>query len=141
MADTTTINDAATLQKEMLAAIERGDLERLRELFHPDYTYTGTDGVEHGAEGGLAVAELYTTAFPDLSFEVRASHAPSVEVAIIEVVCRGTNTGPLEDIPPTGKRAEVVACNVVEMRDGKIHRERDYFDRLALMEQLGLAGG
>ncbi len=34
-----------------------------------------------------------------------------------------------------------MACNVVEARDGKIHRERDYFDTLSLMQQLGLADG
>jgi steroid delta-isomerase-like uncharacterized protein len=139
---TTTTTDAATLQREMFAAFERRDLDRVRELAHPDYTYTGTDGVEHaGIEAGVAVLELYTTAFPDLSFEVRASHAPSDDVAILEIVARGTHTGPLGDIPPTGRRGEVPGCNVVEMRDGKIYRERDYFDTQAILQQLGLAEG
>jgi steroid delta-isomerase-like uncharacterized protein len=131
--------DAATIQKEMFAAVERRDFERLRELAHPDYTYVGGDGVEHaGADAGVAVAELYTTAFPDLSFEIRASHAPSHDVAILELIARGTHTGPLDGIPPTGKRAEIVACNIVEVRDGKIYREREYFDSLSLMQQLGV---
>jgi ketosteroid isomerase-like protein len=57
------MSDAATIQREMFAAIERRDFDRLRELAHPDYTYVGTDGVEHeGVEAGVAVAELYTTA-------------------------------------------------------------------------------
>jgi steroid delta-isomerase-like uncharacterized protein len=131
---------AVTIQMDMIAAVERGDVDRLRELIHPDYTYTGTDGVERaGADAAVAVAELYATAFPDLGFEVRASHAPSDDVAILEVIARGTHTGPLGDVPPTGRTAEVVGCNVVEVRDGRIVREREYFDRLALMEQLGLA--
>jgi steroid delta-isomerase-like uncharacterized protein len=134
------MSDAATIQREMFAAIEARDLDRLRELFHPDYAYTGTDGVEHaGAEAGLAVAERFTTAFPDLSIEVRASHAVGGDVAVVEIVARGTNTGPLDDIPPTGRRLEGVGCNVIEVRDGKIHRERDYFDTLALLQQLGVA--
>jgi steroid delta-isomerase-like uncharacterized protein len=130
--------DAATIQKEMFSAIERHDLVRLRELAHPDYVYVGTDGVEGDIEAGVAVAELYTTAFPDLSFEVRATHTPSDDVSVVELVARGTHTGPLDGIPPTGRRAEVVGCNVVEIRDGKIHRERDYYDTGALMQQLGL---
>ncbi len=134
------MQDAATIQREMLAAVERRDFDRLRELAHPDYTYIGGDGVEQrGAEAAVAVAELYTTAFPDLTFEVRASHAPSDDVAILEVVARGTHTGPLGDIPATGRSAEVVACNVVEARDGRMIREREYFDSLTLMQQLGLA--
>jgi hypothetical protein len=35
---------------------------------------------------------------------------------------------------------EVVACSVVEVHGGRIHRERDDYDNLALMEQLGVAG-
>jgi ketosteroid isomerase-like protein len=27
----------------------------------------------------------------------------------------------------------------MELRDGKIHREREYFDRLTMLEQLGVA--
>ena len=42
-------------------------------------------------------------------------------------------------MPPTGRSGEVVACNVVEVRDGRIIREREYFDAFAIMSQLGLA--
>ena len=112
--------DAATIQREMFAAVEGRDFDRLRELIHPDYTYIGGDGVERaGAEAAVAVAEYYTTAFPDLSFEVRAGHAPSDDVAILELIARGTHTGPLGD--------------------GRIIREREYFDTFAIMSQLGLA--
>ena len=134
--------DAATIQREMFAAVEGRDFNRLRELAHPDYTYIGGDGVEQaGADAAVAVAELYTTAFPDLRFEVRASHAPSADLAILELVAHGTHTGPLNGVPPTGRVAAVVACNVIETRDGKILREREYFDTHSLMQQLGLADG
>ena len=50
--------DAASIQREMLEAVERRDFDRLRELIHPDYTYIGGDGVERaGAEAAVAVAE------------------------------------------------------------------------------------
>ena len=132
--------DAATIQREMFEAVERRDFDRLRELLHPDYTYIGGDGVERaGAEAALAVADFYTTAFPDVTFEVRASHAPSDDVSVLELIARGTHTGPLGDVPATGRAVEVVACNVVEVRDGRILREREYFDTGAIMSQLGLA--
>lgn len=135
------MTDAATLQREMFSAIERRDLDGLRVLLHHDYAYTGTDGVEQaGADAAVAVAVTYTTAFPDLSFEFRAVHTPSDDIAIAEIVARGTHEGPLDEIPSTGRTARMVGCNVVEARDGRIVRERDYFDTLALMRQLGLAG-
>ncbi len=41
-------------------------------------------------------------------------------------------------IAPTGKSIDVCVCNVMEIRDGKIHREREYFDALTMMTQLGV---
>ncbi|QKT02792.1 ester cyclase [Ectothiorhodospiraceae bacterium 2226] len=88
----------------------------------------------------LAVVETFTTAFPDLAIEIRHQHLPSQSVSIVEYVFAGTHRGDLEGIPPTGRRMEVVACSVVEVREGRIGWERDYYDTLALMEQLGVAG-
>ncbi|MBI5285700.1 MAG: ketosteroid isomerase, partial [Chloroflexi bacterium] len=31
-------------------------------------------------------------------------------------------------------------CNVLEVRDGKIYREREYMDMFTMMAQLGVAG-
>jgi steroid delta-isomerase-like uncharacterized protein len=140
MSDTTTVPESATaVQREMFALIERGELEALRELLHPDYTYTGEDGVEQaGADAGVAVAQLYTTAFPDLRFEIVAAHDAG-DVGVCEIRARGTHAGPLAELAPTGRAVEVVLCNVVEVREGRIRRERDYFDGLSLMRQLGVA--
>lgn len=138
----TTVTEALTVQRTMFAAVQRGDIEALRDLIHPEYTYTGSDGVEQpGADAGIAVAELYTTAFPDLTIEELHSWTPAEDVSIMELRFRGTHTGPLGEIPPTGRRAEGTLCNVVEVRDGRVRREREYFDELSLLRQLGLADG
>jgi steroid delta-isomerase-like uncharacterized protein len=129
---------ASALQREMFETVEKRDLGRLRDLYHPDYTYTGSDGVERGgAETGAAVAQTYLTAFPDLSFEIRHQYE-SGGVAVMELTARGTHRAQLEDIPPTGRAVEAAVCNVIEARDGKIYREREYFDRLLIMQQLGV---
>ena len=136
----TTLTDALTIQREMFAAVQRGDMKVLRGLLHPDYSYTASDGVERpGPSAGVAVAELYTTAFPDLTLEEVRSWSPSPDVSIMEIHYAGTNTGPLGDVPPTGRRAEGLGCNIVEVRDGTIWREHEFFDELAMLRQLGLA--
>ena len=133
--------DAAKLQREMFAAVRARDFDGLRALYHPDYSYVGADGIEHhGADAGVGVAETYTNAFPDLDFEVRHEFSPRDDVAIVEFTARGTHEGELEGIAPTGKRVEVFVCNVLEARDGKILREREYFDALSIMRQLGVMG-
>ena len=136
----TTLTDALTVQRTMLAAAQRGDMQALRDTLHPDYAYTPSDGIEQpGQDAGVAVAELYTTAFPDVVIEEVRSWAPSPDVAIMEFRFTGTHTGPLADIPPTGRRVTGMVCNVVEVRDGLIWREHEFFDELSLLRQLGLA--
>jgi predicted ester cyclase len=41
--------------------------------------------------------------------------------------------------PPTGKRAELTMASVNWFRNGKVQRERAYFDLVRLMSQLGIA--
>lgn len=131
--------DAAMIQREMFDAIKRSNWDKLRSLYHEDYAYRGGDGTEQkGADAGLAVAQTYMTAFPDLSFDVQQQWAPEPDVAVLECINRGTHTADLEGIPSTGKRIEVPYCNVIETKDGKIVRERDYWDNLTLLRQLGV---
>ena len=131
--------DAATLHREMFECIKQRDLARLRSLYHPDYVYTGGDGVEHkGPDAGVATAEIYLTAFEDLRFAIHNQYAPSPDVSVIECTGYGTQTRELLGIPPTGRSAEVPVCNVIEVLDGRIYREREYYDSLSLMQQLGV---
>jgi predicted ester cyclase len=58
---------------------------------------------------------------------------------VIEFTASGTQTGELSGIPPTGRSVSADVCNVVEVRDGKIYREREYYDVMGLMQQLGVA--
>jgi predicted ester cyclase len=76
---------------------------------------------------------MYTTAFPDLSLEVRSQYAPSDDVSISELTARGTHEQALQGIPSSGKKVEVVVCNVTEAHDGRIYRNREDFDTLTLM--------
>jgi predicted ester cyclase len=54
---------------------------------------------------------------------------------------RGTHTGPLQDIAPTGRSVALPGCNVIELRDGLIYREADYFDTATMLKQLGVTEG
>ena len=60
------------------------------------------------------------------------------DTAVAEMVARGTHKGPLMGIPPTNKTVEITICNVAEVRDGKLYREREYMDMLHMLSQLGV---
>ena len=130
--------DPAGIAREYLEAVPRRDFEKVRQLFHPQYSYTGGDGQrQEGAEAGLAVAQMYTAAFPDMKLEIKRTHVTG-DVVIVEFVASGTHQGELMGIAPTGRKISVPVCNVMEIRDGKIYAEREYFDSAVMMQQLGV---
>ncbi len=51
---------------------------------------------------------------------------------------KGTHTGNFFGIPATGKTVSLDGVTLVRMSSGKIAEERDFFDNLDLMTQLGL---
>lgn len=57
---------------------------------------------------------------------------------IAEMVARGTHKGELMGIAPTDQQVEINICNVLETRDEKAYREREYMDMLEVMNQLGV---
>ena len=50
----------------------------------------------------------------------------------------GTHQAELQGIPPTGKKITVLVCDVVTTKDGKVLSEREYYDQLGMMQQLGV---
>lgn len=131
--------DVAALHRTMFEVIQTKDFAALRALYHPDYVYVSESGEEQkGAEAGIAVAETYLTAFPDMRMEIRSQVAAG-DASVLELTCRGTQTGDLPGVPATGRSIEVHLCNTIVVADGKIVREHDYFDNLALLQQLGVA--
>jgi len=42
-------------------------------------------------------------------------------------------------LAPTHRAVTIKICNVMELRDGKMHREREYFDMASMLSQLGVS--
>lgn len=131
--------DIAALAREYLECWNRRDWDGFRGAFAEDYTYTGGDGeTQAGPDAGLAVGQMFATAFPDGKIEIRHVTV-SGDTATVEFTGSGTHTGDLMGIPPTGKKMSLPACTVLVFREGKIQTEREYMDMMHLMVQLGLA--
>ncbi len=128
-----------SIAREMVDAINRNDMSRYRELLHPDYSYRSGDGqVQRGQDAGVAIVQMYRTAFPDdMALDVQRIHTAG-DTAIIEFIGKGTHRGELAGIAPTGRKIEMPVITVLEMRDGKVHTEREYMDSAYLMQQLGV---
>jgi steroid delta-isomerase-like uncharacterized protein len=131
--------DAAAIAGQYVEAATRRDFDRCRQLFHPQYSYTGGDGQrQEGAEAGIAIADMFTAALPDVKIEIKHTHVAG-DVVVVEFVASGTQQGDLMGVAPTGRKISMPVCMALEIRDGKIYAEREYMDMLHLMEQLGVA--
>ena len=128
-----------SIAREAIEAINRNDMTRYRELLHPEYSYRGGDGqTQRGQDAAVAIVQMYRTAFPDdMKLDVQHIHSAG-DTAIVEFIGKGTHRGELAGIAPTGRRMELPVVTILEIRDGKIHTEREYFDSGYMMQQLGV---
>lgn len=126
------------IAKDYVEAWNNRDFDRMRGLIHRDYTYTGGDGREQkGPEAGLAVSQMFASAFPDGRMDV-VNMKEAGDTVLVEGIGHGTHRGDLIGIAPTGRSVTIPVCEVFEVRDGKIHREREYMDMATMMTQLGV---
>jgi steroid delta-isomerase-like uncharacterized protein len=134
----TVATNIATI-KQWVTAMAKGDLDHApyaedAELSDPNGKYKGKAQI-------IQSFKVWKTAFPNATAEVTNQIAQGDHVAT-EVVYKAIHTGPLVaasgTIPPTNKPMELKVMLVSAFRDGLIQRERAYFDRAGLMQQLGI---
>jgi len=130
-------------------AFERGtetfnahDLEGFAEVLADDVVFRAPGGI--AGDGQAACAAFFGswfTAFPDAHVEVHSVHIVD-DVAVEEGTFTGTHDGvlhsPTGDVPPTGRPVAVDYVHVLRYRDGKHVSFNLLFDRLQMLEQLGL---
>ena len=106
-----------------------------------DELMTG-DAVVHEPVAGTpedlkAVATMIRSAFPDWHSTVEEMLVEGDRVAE-RWTGRGTHRGDFQGIPPTGKQVAVPGVVFYRIADGKIAEFRGQFDRMTLMQQLGV---
>ena len=90
-----------------------------------------------GPEGVIRFVSKWRTAFPDLQFTIEDHIAEGNKVAT-RITLRGTQTGRLLDIAPTGKPVTVSGMTIAHVVDGKIVEIWITRDDLGLRRQLGV---
>ena len=131
------MSDAATIAQEYFESFNKRDWDRMRTMFHQDYTYTGGDGVAlKGADAAMAINQGFANGMSDARIKIERTQSAG-NIAVTEFTGTGTHDGDLMGIPATGKRLSMPVCNVIEVKDGKILAEREYMDMMHLMQQIG----
>lgn len=104
-----------------------------------DATYT--DPITAGPISGDAIARYAQglwTAFPDLTFEMVSVAETGGGRIAAQWIMRGTNLGPFQGLPPTGKRVETGGADFLATANGKVTSVVGYFDAASVPRQLGL---
>jgi ketosteroid isomerase-like protein len=130
-------------------AFERGtdtfnahDIDGFAEVLADDVVFQAPGGMRgQGKRGCVEFYGGWLSAFPDGHVEVHDVHLID-DVAIEEGTFSGTHNGvlhiPTGDIPPTGRAVSLDYIQVLRFRDGKHASFNLMFDRLLMLEQLGL---
>lgn len=130
------------LAKEQVIAYNEKDWDRARAALAPEVVYDelGTQRKVNGVNDVLAAWKGWATALPDSRATFR-SELVSGNTAVLEITWTGTHKGPLQmpdrEIPATGKKIELHACQVVEVANDRVKSVRHYFDMGTLLGQLG----
>jgi predicted ester cyclase len=114
-----------------------GKLDVIDELFASDYHgWTPTDGEIRGPKGFRELVERYRSAFSGTT--MTADHlVAELDWVTMMWTARGTHTGELMGIAPTGREVTVTGIEVSRVAGGKFAQGRGSFDALGLLQQLG----
>lgn len=124
-------------------AWNRRDFSGLDDLVAPSYVERGAPpGVTlpPGPDGVRALLGMFHAAFPDLHITVDDMFGEGDRVAA-RTTARGTHTGPLGPLPPTGKKVAVPAILILRIVDGKLADRWEVYDEMSMMRQLGVLPG
>lgn len=139
MAAESEVRDAAAVARAYFEAIERRDLDAMTAFYEP-----GGTGEIHGLVE-LQVPDSFRAwfgglfqAFPDFSFEILDVMSAG-EKAAVRWRARGSFTGStrFEGLQPNGAHIDVQGCDVLTIREGRIHRNDAYMNGAEMMRQLG----
>ena len=118
------------------------DIDGFTSVLADDVVFDAPGGIS--GQGKAACAQFFAGwfgAFPDAHVEVHALHLDG-DVAVEEGTFTGTHHGvlrsPAGDIPPTGRPVAVDYVHVLHYRDGKHVSFNLSYDRLQMIEQLGV---
>lgn len=134
---------AASLIRALRAGLE-GDRDAAAELCTDDITAWAPAVSVRSAADLAALLERREDAFSDIDLEVAPLDVGG-DYACVEWTVRMTHSGPLvlaDDrvVEPTGVRITLHGATVAEYRGDRICSLRQYWDELAVAEQLGLMG-
>ncbi len=133
---------AADLVNKKIEAFNAHDAKQIMAILSPDVEWAIPGGLLRGPDQVIEFFSGLWEAFPDFALTVTYV-AGEGSTVITQARAQGTHQGtfhtPDGDIPSTGRRVDLPLSETYEVTGGVIVSVRLLFDRLELLEQLGVA--
>lgn len=139
--ENTMVKQNESIAQSFIEAWDTHDADLLSSLFADEFIYTEvTTGRSFTEKDALAAYVNATiSGIPDTRFEV-VSIVANEQFAAVEWIWKGTNTigWPYLGIPATDKYFELPGSSVMEIENGKIIWNKDYWDWNTFMQLIGV---
>jgi steroid delta-isomerase-like uncharacterized protein len=114
------------------------DLNRFDDLMGEDARLTvGGATISCDPAATRAIAEHWLAGLPDYRFELLDLIAEGDKV-VARMPFTGTQTGPVLDIPATGRSVRVTEIVIFRIADGRIVEAWEEYDEMGMRRQLGV---
>lgn len=119
------MSEAIEIGRQFFQAIEKGDIETVRNLYHPDVViWHNTDAIDRRTTGqsreeNVALLKMLTSIVKDWEYEVW--YLEATETGFVQQhILRG--------VLPNGEKLALPVSIIFQISDGKITRLDEYFD-------------
>ena len=133
----TDLNANKDLVRAFIAAWNDRDFDQFGDLMaDAAVLHVGGMAVSCDPAGTRAIAEEWTTAFPDWRFDLLRLVAEGDQV-VAHMPYRGTFTKPILGVTPTGRSAQVDEMVIFRIANGKIAEAWEVYHECGMRRQLG----
>ena len=139
MFSTTQSLEVLPYELKWVEGLNRGDTSVANEVFHEDAVIhiNGAPKPDLSVEEFTQMVGGLLGGFPDLHFTIEDQFVSENKVST-RWTAEGTHSGPLGELPASGKRIKVDGIIVDYLQEGKVSERWEQWDQLAMLQQLGV---
>ena len=132
--------NAALIRQFYDEVFNSGNVDFAQRVHGPGYRYHDVTVPEGSVDHDTYMARNagFAAAFPDRRVDIEDLIASGDRV-VARAIMHATNTGPLGDFAPTGRRVRLASAIIYRFDVGRVVEEWELFDKLGMYQQLGVA--
>ena len=146
MAELEKINAQAKVEEQNKILLNRmwemwnkGEYEAWKQVHADEYVYYSPSNSTKGLsrEETIEMGKAFFKSFPDATTSIEELIAAGDKV-VTRWILRGTHKGEFSGIPATGNKVENSGIMITRIENGKIVEDKEDYDTLGMMQQLGM---